>query len=100
MEEKERVPLLLGQVKGKNRKLVLQELCPPPWWVGKGYIVRQEIVIRIKAVPGGTSGEASACQRRRPKRRGFNPWVGKILWRGHGNPLQYSCLDNPMDRRA
>ena len=20
--------------------------------------------------------------------------------RGHGNPLQYSCLENPMDRRA
>ena len=31
MEEKERVPLLLGQVKGKNRKLVLQELCLLPW---------------------------------------------------------------------
>ena len=27
-------------------------------------------------------------------------WVGKILWRRHGNPLQYSCLDNPMDRGA
>ena len=22
------------------------------------------------------------------------------LWRGNGNPLQYSCLDNPMDRGA
>ena len=28
---------------------------------------------------------------------GFNPWVGKIPW-GHSNPIQYSCLDNPMDR--
>ena len=24
--------------------------------------------------------------------------VGKIPGRGHGNPLQYSCLENPMDR--
>ena len=31
---------------------------------------------------------------------GFNPWVRKIPWRGHGNPLQYSCLENPMDRGA
>ena len=25
---------------------------------------------------------------------------GKIPWRRHGNPLQYSCLENPMDRGA
>ena len=30
----------------------------------------------------------------------FNPWVGKIPWRRDGNPLQYSCLENPMDRGA
>ena len=34
------------------------------------------------------------------KRHGSDPWVGKIPWRGHGNPLQYSCLENPMDRGA
>ena len=28
----------------------------------------------------------------------FDPWVGKIPGGGHGNPLQYSCLENPMDR--
>ena len=27
---------------------------------------------------------------------GFNLWVGKIP--GGRNPLQYSCLENPMDR--
>ena len=30
----------------------------------------------------------------------FNTWVGKIPGRGNGNPLQYSCLENPMDRGA
>ena len=29
-----------------------------------------------------------------------NPWVGKIPGGGHGNPIQYSCLENPMDRGA
>ena len=29
-----------------------------------------------------------------------NPWVGKIPRRRNGNPLQYSCLENPMDREA
>ena len=31
--------------------------------------------------PGCTSGEESACQRRRHKRQGFDPWVRKIPWR-------------------
>ena len=26
--------------------------------------------------------------------------VGKTTGEGHGNPLQYSCLENPMDRGA
>ena len=30
----------------------------------------------------------------------FDPWVGKIPGEGNGNPLQYSCLENPMDRGA
>ena len=33
-------------------------------------------------------------------RPGFNPWVGKIPWGGHSNPLQYSCLENDMDRET
>ena len=45
-------------------------------------------------------------------RPGFSPWVGKISWRREwqptpvflpgesGNPLQCSCLENPMDRGA
>ena len=30
-------------------------------------------------------------------RPGFDPWVGKFPGEGNGNPLQYSCLENPMD---
>ena len=30
----------------------------------------------------------------------FIAWVGKIPWRGNGNPLRYSCLRKPMDRGA
>ena len=29
-----------------------------------------------------------------------NPWVGKIPGKGNGNPIQDSCLGNPMDRGA
>ena len=27
-------------------------------------------------------------------------WSGKFLGEGNGHPLQYSCLENPMDRGA
>ena len=36
-------------------------------------------------------------QCRRCKKQGFNPWV-KILGGGHGNLMQYSCLEHSMHR--
>ena len=54
----------------------------------------------MRGFPGGTSGKEPACQCRRHKRGGFDSWVRKIPWRRAGNPLQYSCLENPMDRGA
>ena len=38
------------------------------------------------------------CQCRRHKRHGFNLWVGRYPGGVHGNLLQYSCFENPMDR--
>ena len=31
---------------------------------------------------------------------GLIPGLGRYPGGGHGNPLQYSCLENPMDRGA
>ena len=31
---------------------------------------------------------------------GSSPGSGRFPGGGHGNPLQYSCLENPMDRGA
>ena len=31
---------------------------------------------------------------------GSTPGLGRSPGGGHGNPLQYSCLENPMDREA
>ena len=50
--------------------------------------------------PAGASGEEPACQYRRQKEPQFDPWVEKILWRRSGSPLQYSCLEKPIDRGA
>ena len=39
----------------------------------------------------------SACNAGRPR---FSPGLGRSPGEGNGNPLQYSCLENPMDRGA
>ena len=41
------------------------------------------------------SGKESTCS---AGEQGFNPWVRKIPWKRNGNPLWYSCLENPMGR--
>ena len=48
--------------------------------------------------PGGTSGKDPVCRCRRHKTQGSIPGPGRSPVGGHGNPLQYSRLENPMDR--
>ena len=50
--------------------------------------------------PGGTSGKELAFQCRRLRDPGSIPGSGRSPGEGHGNPLQYSCLENPMDGGA
>ena len=47
--------------------------------------------------PGGTSGKEPACHLRRRKRMGSIPGSGRSPGEGHGNPLQYSGLENSID---
>ena len=47
--------------------------------------------------PGSSDGEASAYNAGDP---GSIPGSGRSPGEGNGNPLQYSCLENPMDRGA
>ena len=47
--------------------------------------------------PGGSNGKESACN---AGDLGLIPGSGRSPGEGNGNPLQYSCLDNPMDRGA
>ena len=35
----------------------------------------------IMGFPAGTGGKEPACQCKRQKKHGFNPWIGKIPWR-------------------
>ena len=46
---------------------------------------------------GGSDGKESACQ---VKDLGLIPGSGRCPGERNGNPLQYSCLENSMDRGA
>ena len=47
--------------------------------------------------PGGSDGKASAYNE---GDLGSIPGLGRSPGEGNGNPLQYSCLENPMDEEA
>ena len=47
--------------------------------------------------PGGSDGKASAYNEGDP---GSIPGSERTPGEGNGNPLQYSCLENPMDGGA
>ena len=46
---------------------------------------------------GGSVGKESAYNAGDP---GLIPGLGRSPGEGYGNPLQYSCLENPMDKEA
>ena len=51
----------------------------------------------MRGFTGGSDGKESACN---IGDVGLIPGSGRSPGEGKGNPLQYSCLDNPMDRGA
>jgi len=52
---------------------------------------------RIKGFPGGSDGKGSI---RNTGDLGLIPQSGRSPGEGNGHPLQYSCLENSMDREA
>ena len=47
------------------------------------------LVVKNPPANAGDTGDAGSI-----------PGLGRSLGEGNGNPLQYSCLENPMDRGA
>ena len=48
--------------------------------------------------PDGSMGKESTCNAGDAGDSGSILGLGRSPGGGHGNPLQYSCLENPMDR--
>ena len=49
---------------------------------------------KLYELPGSSDGKESA---RDAGNLGLIPGLGRSPGEGNGNPLQYSCLENPMD---
>ena len=60
-------------------------------------IIHLAISLECRGLPCGLDGKKSACN---SGDRGSIPGSGRSPVEGNGNPLQYSCLENFMDRRA
>ena len=54
-------------------------------------ICASQVVLAVKNPPANAGDARDA---------GLIPGSGRSPGEGHGNPLQYSCLENPMDRGA
>ena len=50
--------------------------------------------------PHGSVGQESTCSAGDAGEMGFIPGLGRSPAEGNGSPLQYSCLENPMDSGA
>ena len=66
-------------------------------WNKKEKFETSEFVGGLSDFPGGSDGKASAYS---VGDLGSIPGLGRSPGEGSGNPLQYSCLENSMDRGA
>ena len=57
-----------------------------------------KLSIQFIGFPGGTVVKNLPVNVQDIRNLGSVPGWGRSSGRGHGNPLQYSCLENPMDR--
>ena len=53
-----------------------------------------------RGFPNGSAGKEFTSNAGDAGDRDLIPWSGRSPGRGNGNPFQYSCLKNPMDRGA
>jgi len=51
-------------------------------------------------LPQWLNSKESTCNAGATGDVGSVPWSGRSPGEGNGNPLQYSCLENPIDRGA
>ena len=61
------------------------------------YYFELKLLMKYLGFPGGSDGKEPACNAGDP---GLIPGSGRSPGEENGYPLQYSCMENPMDRGA
>ena len=84
--------------------------CGSPVWQAEWDLGLERLFFQMRTVgtfymssprlPWWLSGKESACNAGSTGDAGSIPGWGRSPGAGHGNLLQYSCLENPMDREA
>ena len=69
---------------------LLNSTCPDLNWIVKNHRASQVVLVVMN--PPANAGDVRDTR--------SIPGLGRSHGGGHGNPLQYSCLENPMDRGA
>ena len=95
-----KIVCLLGRWSHSNEELKLWNFSSLHWKEDRR---RRSVVNRQESLPiSGLSrwlhGKESACSAGDAGDTGLNPGSGRSTERGNVSPLQYSCLDTPMDR--
>ena len=62
-----------------------------------GFRLRDDLLLLVQGFPGSSEVKVSACN---VGDLGLIPGSGRSPGEGNGNPLQYTCLENPMDGGA
>ena len=60
-------------------------------------VMNDAYFIELRSFPSGSDGKISACN---AGDLGLIPELGRSPREGNGNPLQYPCLETPVDRGA
>ena len=96
--------LSLQQDLKKNRLSCLQSQRKFRRGLGLKYVSQSSVnILFTMRLPGGASGEKKKTYlpiARDVRDAGSTPGSGRSHGGGHGNPLQYSCLENPRNRGA
>ena len=75
-----------GSISGQGTKIYMPLSATKK---NKKDVALAQVVLVVKNLPANAGGITDV---------GLSPGLGRSPGRGHGNPLQYSCLENPIDR--
>ena len=94
--EKAAWQILLGHAVKRNLLrsywMGISPFLPPEAQTDQSYYLARE------GFPNGSVSKESACNTDNTGDGGSIPGLGRFPGGGDGNPLQYCCLENPMDR--